>query len=279
MKNLYVENKDIFYNTRGVGQGGRLSPAQIAQAKAREYAKSREGKIKNFITKIKKITGAFFESPQSLATVLVLGAGAIKFSLKKTIELRDEVTEFRKYAKSSEKFHWSEGFSYKGKLIEPYLDERLLVINNIITKKEETQYIDEEREKILDEIDEKIKKIFKNSLINADLNKYTLAYYSEKEIEDAIELGNEYVSYEANSDISDKYNKKISYLEKYLANIDEIRASSNNNSNDDNDDDDSEDNGNDKSELIKFFKKYKYYIGGSVVLAVVGIVLIKKFGK
>lgn len=272
MKDLYLETDDDFENAICVPYWGKRCRDKRAEAKRQEEAKKEQDRI----NKIGGLTRAikfdpYFESITSFASAI----NNPKYSLTDLKNLRARGLQLYNfyYLKDSDKFGTQSPASARGQNIKKFVKARQDILNIRIKKIEEEKKLESEREA-------NRKKLFgelfsKHGWITRALNSSVLTKLTDFQIEEALNDAEEYLLFEKDSGVIKEYEGKIQSLiaeqQKRLNPIieeeEQIEKEESNGA------DTSSEGG---SAVKNALMKYKWYIGGALVLGVVGIVVIRK---
>ena len=258
--------------TSGVKKGVINTVKNIGKSKAEKL----QERIDERVSTLKNKLPQYFDSVYTFTKRLAQKRKDLSISF--LTQLRLEGTRLYNTAEPSSTFKSSIGSVRSGTNIRKYVKDRELLIDAQINRLVEEKRLKEERE-------EKRKSLYSDLFTNhfwitRSLSSGNLDKITDLQIEDALLVAEEYILYETNETTRDLYENKIDILIKeQQKRIDELEEE-NTDETDSSDSSDSSD-GTESTEVSEdgikgTLNKYKWYIGGALVLGVVGIIVIRK---
>lgn len=246
--------------------------------KAREEKASEEGRLRD-IAKYTNSTYAII--PEFYGSLNYLASSLSKYSEKQIANFRVELNKlYSKMGSNSFRGNTPNADVYKtrleGKKIKTFIDERTPIFRSYEDK------LKSEKERVTEK-EATRKQLFTDIAVNYDwavnpINSTILSKISDVELEDSLIALEEYILYESDSNILSTFQSRINkiiaeqktrvndeqdeaiYKDESVSNSDEVDLSLNE----------------PKSTLQNTLLKNKYYIGGALVFAIVGIIVIRK---
>lgn len=270
MRDLYLENDEF----------DEFVKLPCLTKKCREKRKQIEDNLRNIaITSranvLKSMLPEYFDSVYTFSNKLTNKSVAFLTQLKL------EGIRLFNTANSTDKFSPNAPSTSKNKNVRVFAKDREKLIDSQIARLVSAEKLKNEREANRKRL---YNDLFANHFwITKPLTESSLSKITDTQIEDALLVAEEYLMYENDSTTLNVYEKKVQTLIKeQQKRIDELEEENTDetDSSDGSDSSDSSDSsvGSDGSEsgIKGALMKYKWYIGGALVLGVVGIIVIRK---